>query len=207
MKKVFAVLFTILAVVGIAQIGGDRQRLSEQGPAQMNSQSLCNCPFIPLAGTEANAPVTGEIFFDNDPSANMIANESASGMFSISETSNGAFQISHIGDFNRSLVFDNDPNSTRIMTQDLTTLEASRLQANSTFAQMYSESGSNALSLDLSATAINIYSNVGNPFQGIVYGDNYSSQFTDRSLVDKAYVDSLINDLRNDIIAAGVPLQ
>jgi len=64
MKKVFAVLFTILAVVGIAQIGGDRKRLSEQGPAQMNSQALCDCPFIPLAGTEVGSPVTGPIEFE-----------------------------------------------------------------------------------------------------------------------------------------------
>lgn len=63
MKKVFAVLFTILAVVGIAQIGGDKQRTSYHSVP-------CACT-LPYDSYVAKVSQTST----DDPAANVLYND------------------------------------------------------------------------------------------------------------------------------------
>ncbi len=79
MKKVFAVLFTILAVVGIAQIGGDKQRTSYHSVP-------CACT-LPYKYYAAQVTQTGT----NDPVVTVLHNDL--GTITWVRTSQGQFEI------------------------------------------------------------------------------------------------------------------
>ena len=79
MKKVFAVLFTILAVVGIAQIGGDKQRTSYHSVP-------CACT-LPYKYYAAQVTQTGT----NDPVVTVLHNDL--GTVTWERTSQGQYTI------------------------------------------------------------------------------------------------------------------
>jgi hypothetical protein len=171
MKKVFAVLFTILAVVGIAQIGGDRKRLSEQGPAQMNAQALCDCPFIPLAGTEVGSPVTGDIEIadtNNDPRRIYSEFNGGSNLMQITFYENAAIEV---------------------RTDNTTTGAFSRTYAAPGEATLDAHDGTESTAFSVQEGAALMHSGLST-FKGIEYVVDWSANFTDGSLVDKRYVDN-----------------
>ena len=164
MKKVFAVLFTILAVVGIAQIGGDRKRLSEQGPAQMNSQALCDCPFIPLAGTEVGSPVTGTI--ETDENGLIFAQQnSASGTQTNLVMGDGGGFTSDDGYHFTEL--SSAPTVCQMTATNITAGHNNNVLVNSEETLLISSNPS---------------------FEGVKYDVDYSLNYTDRSLPDVEYV-------------------
>ncbi len=69
----------------------------------------------------------------------------------------------------------------------------SRIESTSGDIRMFREKGSDEASLSMSDTQMLFTDSINH--RGVVYADDYSANYTDRSLVDKAYVDSLSGTL------------
>jgi hypothetical protein len=58
----------------------------------------------------------------------------------------------------------------------------------------------NATNVEFQNERINVFNTDSNfDFEGIVYGEDYSANYTDRSLVDKGYVDAAISNINPDL--------
>jgi hypothetical protein len=123
---------------------------------------------IPRSGTDVGFPVAGNI------------------------ENNSSVEYFHEVGTKRIRLFFRDEERIKIEYSDSSTSASSMFEATSANAKMSCANASDVSSIGIDASSLEmlVSSNVTG-FEGLKYGADYSANFVDRSLVDKAYVDSV----------------
>lgn len=190
--------------------------IRQQGPAFTEGEWLClkadhagalnttitqiQEGFIPIPGTHPGIPVTGPIEFDHysvgDPDTMFYMWTDTPELYYCFSGFNG--DIHHLvkGNGNyKQLSFENDPNGVYLTCQDSATAEGSQIQVKTDMIDLYkySDNGYQTLFQVTDSIAYFTSSDITN-LQGINYSGNIHDNFTDYTLIDKSYCDSISDD-------------
>lgn len=115
------------------------------------------------------------------------------GAVNITATGSGGSLFLGTSDGSKSTTIQADPTYAAMYLQSGSTYASYEMNANSTF--MVYQKPSSQTKIELKTTGVTVISTTTG-FQGAVYGADYSTNYTNRSLVDKAYVASQVSDIR-----------
>jgi len=161
-----AAAWTVAIVAGTGTV----ESVTDLSPSAIDNTDPDNpvTNIIPRSGTDVGFPVTGNV------------------------ENNAEVEYFHEVGTKRVRLFFRDEDRIRLEYSDSSTSAISRLEATSGNAQMLCVNAGDISSIGIDASTLEmlVSSNVTG-FEGLKYDTDYSANFVDRSLVDKAYVDSV----------------
>lgn len=160
--------------------------------------------YVPCTGTIFGQGISGAIeyvYTGLDPDTFMYCN-SPVGNFRFFQGAPGNIQLEQFdGDLQKSLMIENDPQAVKIQVANMVDFDFGKVQCGEDFAEMSISSTSANTEIRLEPNNIVIEAGPSQNFRGAEYTFDFSADYTDRSLVDKEFVDDSIAALQMPNIA------